>query len=322
MKEMKSENMKIPCFDFSEGGVALEEGSEEWKERSKKVREACEMHGCFLLMCDDGIVPKGVHEELFNHMKQLFDLPEETKKQHINPKPYRGYNGNDDSPIPLCESFGIDDLHLSAATPQAFTNLMWPQGNPHFCEALKTMTSKMLELCFLVLKMIVEGYGLPHRYISDVEKMKSSSYSRLIKYKIPKGNNNFETALPPHTDNSALTILCQHQVQGLQVLSKTGKWMQLEIPQDGFVVIIGDILKAWSNGRLHAVTHRVEMSGEKERYSFGVFAMPKEEMDIEVPSELVDDKIHPLRYRPFNYGEYFYHFVSNPREALQVFAGI
>jgi len=80
--------------------------------------------------------------------------------------------------------------------------------------------------------------------------------------------------------------------------------------------------QAWSNGRLHAVTHRVMLRGEKERYSFGHFAMPKEEMDIEVPDELVDNQIHPLRYRPFNYGEYFNYFVSNPIGALEVFAGI
>ncbi|KAG5034254.1 hypothetical protein JHK87_009164 [Glycine soja] len=312
--ESESEVTMIPCFDFCK---ALEEGSEEWKEMSKKVREACESHGYFLLMCDE-IIPESVREEMFDGMKELFDLPEETKQQHICQKPYRGYIGKN-SIIPLCESFGVDDAPFSA-TAEALSNLMWPQGNPHFCETLKTMSLKMLELSFIVMKMIVEGYDLPQHYILDVKNMKSSSYSRLIKYKVPESNNDLETALPPHTDNSAITILCQHKVQGLQVLSKIGKWIELEIPQDGFVVIVGDILKAWSNGRLHAVTHRVALSGGKERYSFGLFAMPKEEMDIEVPPELVDDQIHPLRYRPFNYGEYFNYFVSNPREALEVFA--
>ena len=65
------------------------------------------------------------------------------------------------------------------------------------------------------------------------------------------------------------------------------------------------------------------MSGDKERYSFGVFGMPKEEMKIEVPHELVDDKIHPLRYRPFKFGEYISYFVSNLKEnALEVFVGL
>lgn len=65
------------------------------------------------------------------------------------------------------------------------------------------------------------------------------------------------------------------------------------------------------------------MSGDKERYSFGLFALPKEDIKIEVPPELVDDKMHPLRYRPFNYGDYFQYFVSTLKEnALDVFAGV
>ncbi|XP_027357030.1 probable 2-oxoglutarate-dependent dioxygenase AOP1 [Abrus precatorius] len=314
---MESESeMLIPCFDFRK---ALEEGSEEWKTMSKNVREACENHGCFLFMFDE--IPKGLREQMFMGMRALFDLPEETKKKHTSPKPYRSYNGKNPI-IPLCESFGIDDAPLPAMA-EAFTNLMWPQGNPSFSETLKSMSSKMLELSFLILKMIVEGYGLPRHYNLDVGNMKGSSDSRLIKYQVPKSNNDSKNALLPHTDKSALTILFQNDVQGLQVLSKTGKWVGLEVPQDGFVVIIGDILKAWSNGRLHAATHRVVMSGEKERYSFGFFAMPKEEVNIEVPIELVDDKTHPLRYRPFNYGEYFHYFVSTLKEnALEVFAGL
>jgi len=274
---MESENVTIPCFDFCKDGMRLEEGSEEWKEMSKKVREACENHGCFLLICDE-IIPNTVCEEMFHSMKALFDLPEETKQQYVIPKPYRGYNGKN-SLIPFCESFGIDDIPLSDKA-ETFTNLMWPQGNPSFwcleillfyfvililfqvmtyfeslslnlikfqlwtcSETLKTMSSKMVELSFLVLKMIVEGYGLPQHYISDAENMKNSSYSRLIKYKVCESNNECEICLPAHTDSSSLTILCQKDVQGLHVLSKTDKWVELEIPHDGFVVIVGDILK-------------------------------------------------------------------------------
>jgi len=95
----------------------------------------------------------------------------------------------------------------------------------------------------MILKMIVEGYDLPQHYILDVEKLKSSCNSRLMKYKVPEKNQVLKNSLVPHTDQNGLTILCQNEVQGLQVLSKTGKWIELEIPQNGFVVIVGDILK-------------------------------------------------------------------------------
>lgn len=128
MGSSSESEMMIPILDFSSDELVLEEGSEGWKKMSKKVREACESHGCFILMCDK--IPKGLCEEMLMGMKALFDLPEETKRKHTSPKPYRSYNG--DCPIiPLCQSFGIDDAPLGD-TAHAFTNLMWPQGNPSF----------------------------------------------------------------------------------------------------------------------------------------------------------------------------------------------
>ncbi|KAJ6743637.1 2-OXOGLUTARATE-DEPENDENT DIOXYGENASE AOP1-RELATED [Salix viminalis] len=67
---------------------------------------------------------------MFGAMKALFDLPEETKNKHVNPKPYRSYLGN--CPVvPFHESFGVDDAPTLDAS-QAFTTLMWPEGNPSF----------------------------------------------------------------------------------------------------------------------------------------------------------------------------------------------
>lgn len=318
-REMGVESEKIPCLDFSNNMLGLKEGSEEWKKMSKKVREACESHGCFLLIYEKST--KDLCEDMFMNMKALFDLPIETKQKHTSPRALRSYTC--DCPInPLSESFGIDDAPFSD-TAEAFTNLMWPQGNPTFCETLKTTNSKILELNFLILKMILEGYGLPKHYTSDIENMKSTSNFRMMKYHAPKSNKGGEAGAIPHTDKGALTILCQNGVHALQVLTKSEKWIPLNIPQEGCVVIVGDILKAWSNGRLRAVTHKVVMSGDKERYSFALFAVPKEEVKIEVPSELVDDKLYPLCYRPFYYGDYFNYYISTREQnALDIFAGV
>ncbi|GAU15150.1 hypothetical protein TSUD_08880 [Trifolium subterraneum] len=188
---------------------------------------------------------------------------------------------------------------------------------------MKDMSTKMVELHSLILKMIVDGYGLPKQYTSTIEELNYHSSLRLMKYKVPQINKDCEIALVSHTDKNSLTILCQNEVQGLEVLTKENKWIQVQIPQGGFIVIVGDTLKAWSNGRLHAPTHRVTMGGDKERYSFGLFAIPNEKVKIEVPHELVDDKMHPLRYRSFTYGDYLDYFVSNTNEnALEAFTGI
>ncbi|KAK4277129.1 hypothetical protein QN277_015174 [Acacia crassicarpa] len=309
----------IPCLVFSE---EIEEGSEEWRDMSRKVREACETHGCFVLVHNRTSLMR-LQEEMLTAMKDLFDLPEETKMKHTSPKPYRSYHANCPV-IPLCQSFGVDDAP-HPFTAQAFTHLMWPHGNPSFCETLRSMSEELLELNLELMKMIVEGFDLPKHYVFDVERMKSTSNFRMIKYKPPPSSSSgqdLETGLIPHTDKCAITTLCQNDVQGLQVLSKQGQWIDVNVPRHGVVVVVGDILKAWSNGRLHAVTHRVMMGGEKERYSFASFALPEDEDEIEVPPELVDAD-HPLLYRPFTYGEYLDYYISSLLEnALEVFAGV
>ncbi|CAN1287529.1 Probable 2-oxoglutarate-dependent dioxygenase AOP1.2 [Linum perenne] len=183
------------------------------------------------------------------------------------------------------------------------------------------MSTKMLELNLLLMKMIFTSFGLDSQlyesYVAD-----SASNLRLMKYKVPPTISLNEES-GSHTDKNGLTILGQNDVQGLEIQTKDdGEWVQVVIPDGGFIAVVGDTLKAWSNGRLHAVRHRVVIRGEKERYSWGMFLMPKEEATIEVPKEFVD-KEHPLLYRPFNYAEYLSYFVNKlGDDALEIYAGV
>lgn len=67
--------------------------------------------------------------------------------------------------------------------------------------------------------------------------------------------------------------------------------------------------------------HKVVMSGDKDRYAFMLFAIPKDDVKIEVPPELVDDKLFPLRYRPFKFGEFHDYFVSTLK-GVETFAAV
>ncbi|KAK4769444.1 hypothetical protein SAY86_027594 [Trapa natans] len=256
-------------------------------------------------------------------MRSLFDLPDETKSRYQNPKPYRSYNGKC-SVVPLHESFGIDDPHR-LSTARDFTHLMWPHGNPSFCEALHTASSNMLELSSLIMRMILESFGMGAEFQSHIHE--SSTVFRLMKYLVPPPFQNTgggTLGMVAHTDKNDITILCQNDVQGLEFIPRDAqdKWVRVRVPEDAFIVIVGDSLKAWSNGRLHAVKHRVVMRGNRERYSWGLFSIPKEGAMIRVPTELIDTD-HPLRYRPFKFSDYMSYYVSNIRDdALEVYASI
>lgn len=173
-----------------------------------------------------------------------------------------------------------------------------------YCERLS-------ELDKTVRRMVVESLGL-EKYME--EHMSSTNYvARVQKYTGPQ-TRDAKIGLLPHTDKSIVTILHQFtQVTGLQVLSKDGKkWIDADpISPDSFLVMIGNCLHAWTNGRLHAPYHRVMMSGDHPRYSIGLFSNPKPGSSvIKAPEEMVDDD-HPLLYKPFDYFEFIEFFYSD-----------
>lgn len=55
--------------------------------------------------------------------------------------------------------------------------------------------------------------------------------------------NSPAVGLCSHTDKNMLTVLCQHEVEGLQVRSKHGGvWADVPLIPSTFVVFIGDTL--------------------------------------------------------------------------------
>lgn len=87
----------------------------------------------------------------------------------------------------------------------------------------------------------MESLGMEKHYDSHVENMSSSL--RLMKYRVAPSSDSVQLGLVAHTDKSALTILCQNQVQGLELLSKQGNWIQVKLPEASFIVFVGDALK-------------------------------------------------------------------------------
>ncbi|KAI8024660.1 putative 2-oxoglutarate-dependent dioxygenase AOP1.2 [Camellia lanceoleosa] len=283
---------KIPKIDFTKEN--LKQGTSSWIETSNEVKCALEEYGCFVAVYDR--VSMELYNEVFESLGELFDLPKEIKVKNTCDKPYLGYVG-DEPIIPLYEGFGIDDAPTLEAA-QSFTNLMWPNGNDHFCKIMHSYSVLVSELEKMVKRMVFESYGVEKYYDSFME---STNYLlRIMKYRGPKMEEETNVGLTDHTDKTFMTILHQNQVNGLELKTKDGHWISFDPSPSSFVVLAGDALLAWSNNRVHSPNHRVIMSGKEERHSLGLFAFQKEM--IHVPQELVDDQ-HPLQFKPFdNYG--------------------
>ncbi|MCE0481655.1 hypothetical protein HAX54_039546 [Datura stramonium] len=312
---MGSENVKLPKIDFSDED--LKPGTLVWNQVKSQVNKALIEYGCFEASFDK--ISVHLRQSIFESLQELFDLPLQTKLKNISKKPFHGYVGQYPA-VPLYESMGIDDANILEKA-EKFTQILWPQGNPTFCKTIQSYSEQLLELDQTIRRMIVESLGV-EKYMD--EHMNSTNYLlRVMKYKGPQSSET-KIGLNAHTDKNIVTILYQNQVNGLEVLTKDGQWINVEPAPDTFIVMIGDSLYAWANGRVHSPYHRVMMKGNEARYSVGLFSIPKAGYKIKAPQELIDED-HPLLFNPFDHVEFlaFYYTEEGQRcvSALKTYCG-
>ncbi|PPD81912.1 hypothetical protein GOBAR_DD21149 [Gossypium barbadense] len=308
--------LKLPVIDFSKPD--LKPGSNEWDLVKGQVQQALQEYGCFEALFDK--IPLHLREAIFGSLQELFDLPLQAKIRNVSNKPYHGYVGQYPQ-VPLYESMGVDDANITEKV-EALTTTLWPQGNSSFSNTIQSFSEQLSELDQIVRRMILESFDL-EKYMD--EHMGSTNYLlRVMKYKGPKTTET-KLGLNSHTDKNIVTILYQNEVEGLEVLSKQGEWINVKPSKQSFTVMIGESLYAWLNGRVHAPYHRVMMTGDKARYSAGLFSVPKAGYIIKAPDELVDEA-HPLLFKPFDHVEFlgFYYTEAGQKaeSALKVFCGV
>lgn len=281
---------KIPVIDFS--SEDLKPGSSSWLSTRKAVCHALGEQGCFVAEVGNKISLE-LHDKIFGTIGELFELPTETKVQNTHDKPYRGYI----SVGSAHESMGIDNATCLEES-QKFTNLMWPNGNDHFCEGANLYAKIMAELDQTVTRMVFENYGVEKYYDSNIAStgyvIRFGKYNEYQNYDPKKG-------FPTHTDKSFTSIVQQHRVNAFEVQTRDGEWIGLDPTPSSFLYMVGDAFQAWSNDRLRPCKHRVMMNGNKTIHLLGLFTF--NEGAIQVPEELVDDE-HPLQYEPFDHIDY------------------
>ncbi|KAH6758775.1 hypothetical protein C2S51_019010 [Perilla frutescens var. frutescens] len=298
---------KLPVIEFTDKNISP--GTESWSETCKKVVVSLEQYGCFVALYDK--ITEEIHKGVFKSLQELFDLPTQTKVQNKSSKPLYGYVGQ--IPIvPLYESMGIDDAD-SLPGIHNFSNVMWPNGNPSFCESIGLYTKLAAELEKTVVEMVFEGYGVGKYYESHIG---SANYlCRVMKYREPKINEN-KMGFVSHTDKSFMSTIHQNGVDGLEIKAEDGEWFGVnDLSPSSVVVMAGDAIMAWSNNRIKSPHHRVTMEGNEARYSIAQFSFMEKNM-VHTPEELVDDE-HPQLYKPFDHLKFLDFFSQEENRRLE-----
>ncbi|KAI3716303.1 hypothetical protein L6452_23541 [Arctium lappa] len=310
---------RFPFIDFS--NVDENMNAHDWDSTKSRVHQALKEFGCF--EASFPIISPELRTSLFDSFQHLFDLPMETKLKNQSSKPLHGYVGGY-STLPRYESMGIDDV-LILEKAESFAKTFWPEGNPEFSTAIHEYSSKLSKLDQMVRRMVLESLGL-EKYM--VEHMGQTYYQlRCMKYRKPDANES-ELGLNAHTDKTIITIIHQNQVDGFELQLKSGDWIKFQPSSpNSFIVMCGDFLYAWTNGRLHSPIHRVvTTSTEKDRYSLTVISNPKGGYVVKAPEEVVDEQ-HPLLFKPFDAVEFYKFFGTEEGHraqagALKTYCGV
>lgn len=318
---MGGEAKKLPRIDFSEVDPSAP-GGQAWGTARGEVMDALATFGCFEAHYP-ALTPR-LRAELFDGaVRPLFALPADAKRRNCYgaDRPFHGYLG-DVPGFPGCESLAIVDGTKDESV-RGFARLMWPDGGDNsdsFCGTVVEAAQRIFQLEEAVRRMVMEGLGVAKHH--DALSASMWHLFRMSEYKAPNAAEKV-VRYGAHQDTNWLSVVCQHEVAGLEMQSRGGEWIVVQPSPTSLVFMVGNELRAWTNDRLYAPFHRITVAGDVPRYSAMLFSVPS--FQVQVADELVDDE-HPPRFKPHDNNDFVCFCVSEEgalhQDKLKAFCGV
>jgi isopenicillin N synthase-like dioxygenase len=257
-----------------------------------EIAQACVDLGFFYIV-NHGI-PSADIDAMFAAAVQFFALPQSERMALAISKAthYRGYiplqqmaqkptfaGSKDELKGNLYEAFQIhaelppDDPDVLAHKPLHAAN-PWPATMPELREMWLAYYAQLGAFANEMLGLFALGLDLPEKALHGFFR-KPMMQLRMIHYPPQDpGDPGENMGLRPHTDSGAFTILAQDEVSGLEVLTRSGDWIEVPPLAGAYVINLGEMMKVWSDGALLATPHRVVNKYGLERYSIPFFMTP------------------------------------------------
>lgn len=326
--------MSIPTIDFApflneEGAVIGTEPTSEQVAVAKQMDEVCRNHG-FLHIINFGL-SDGLRSQAFQSSKELFDLSEDFKKNHlrrINPKDNMGFapvlseSINRSRPNELKEAFNL------RFPPKRQNDL---SGCPDsFVEVTEKLQAKYRDLARRYAIACALALSLPLDFFANALVDLDLCTIRFLHYPACElDDTSAESTDRPirigeHTDFGAFTFLLlgENGVEGLQIKPVEGGeaggqaggenegWIDVVLPNDGpqgAIVNTGALMARWTNDVWRATAHRVivanaEMAA-RERFSIAFFVDPDSNSIVKVHDTFTKHGSLP-KYEPITSSDY------------------
>ena len=253
--------------------------------------------------------------DLYAEVKNLFELPLETKKKYEIPGigGQRGYvsfgkeSAKGRTIGDLKEFWHVgqyveNDPKLEAEYPK---NVV-VEELPKFNETTRE-TYKMLEKTGVyVLRALALFLGLDEFYFDKYVK-NGNSILRPIHYPPIQDEPKDAVRAAAHGDINLITLLMGAQGRGLQVQNHNGEWIDAIAADDELVINVGDMLSRHTNNRLKSTIHQVvnpprELWGTS-RYSVPFFMHPVSDMPLNCLENCIDEN-NPKQFEDITAGEF------------------
>lgn len=250
-------------------------------------------------------------ERTYQMAQRFFDLPDEEKRRYYiglssNHRGYVPFTEKGDYPDEVNRSYEAFDLGLDLphndpdymAGNRVLGPNVWPDVGG-FKRTVSLYYRQISALGRLVCSALEQHLGLASGAMTD-NMTKPVSQLRLLRYVRQKTNIDAKSVnMGAHTDYECLTLLHTRNA-GLQVMTAEDRWIDVPVDPRVFVVNIGDMLEAWSNGLLRSTPHRV-LNLSPERFSMPYFVAANHDTEIRPFPELVAPGERP-KYKPFRAG--------------------
>ncbi|MEM9854972.1 MAG: 2-oxoglutarate and iron-dependent oxygenase domain-containing protein [Pseudomonadota bacterium] len=264
----------------------------------------------FFRVCDHGI-PLSLIDETYETARNFFAQSDEAKRRYYialssNHRGYVPFSERGDYPDEANRSYEAFDLGLDLPGDDpdylAGNRLLGPNVWPElsgFREVVSTYYQEISALGRALAECLEINLGLPKGKMTRLMS-KPISQLRLLHYvRQPHTKDHSSVNMGAHTDYECLTLLHTRN-QGLQVMTQDDRWIDVPVDPALFVVNIGDMLEAWSNGIFRSTPHRV-LNLSAERYSLPYFVAANYDCMIAPFDQLVSPD-RPARYEPFMAG--------------------
>lgn len=254
-------------------------------------------------------------DELYQEIKNFFDLPEATKQKYEIPGigGQRGYvsfgkesaKGKKEGDLKEFWHFG-QYVDPDSKYAKEYPENVYVEELPNFNAVGKKAYQMLEKTAKYVLRSLALHLGLEETYFDDYIK-NGNSILRPIHYPPIKTEPKGAVRAAAHGDINLITLLMGAQGKGLQVQNHKGDWIDAVATEDELMINVGDMLSRHSNNKLKSTIHRVvnpprELWGNS-RYSIPFFMHPISDMKLNVLENCIDDQ-HPKQFEDITAGEF------------------